>query len=677
MDKTPVKLPVPLNPGRQRVQSLSLWLKHPLDSAKLAIDHMFARLPIYVHKALLAGESSVVLALSVAGAAFVVSGHIDYSVAKSQNCLQTPIVLPRLMKLTGGGDFNLQLSGERKLFGYPLLATQTCAVPTAPPAQVRQELRLRPSYLPFISKTISVQAPNAPNVELGRPADMPISTTGALVFHLSSADFFYDYRLSANGQATTCAELDAALLCNLDRLAVKQGERYDFKLERLFAGAPAGGVYEATHKTVEPVKISLASIKSGQVVQDVPVSLTVTASKPLIAAVEVDLYLLAAGKEELVPTRFALNEKRLTLTFEQPLKRSADFRLRVSGLTASDGGYLLKPYELKFRTSGGPKVSSVNIGGYGVDTAQTITLTLDAEPKAGQNLRQYFRLSGSGFDYNISSAGRNISFTPAGSWPRCARFSLALSDGLKNKFGVSGGSAWTTSSRTLCRSTFSIGTSVQGRAILAHRFGSGSERVILVGGTHGDEPSSVYTLNSLVDNLEAQYDSIPGNKTVIVVPSINPDGVAQGRRTNARNVDLNRNFPANNWKEDVVMPGGSLNEGGGGSAPLSEPESSAISSFVLSQSPKLVLTYHAVGSMVIANESGNSRSLATTYADSTGYWSLGNSEVGGIFTHDTTGAFEDWLHDKHGLPALLIELSSYGGNHFWSHQSAMWAMIKS
>ena len=125
--------------------------------------------------------------------------------------------------------------------------------------------------------------------------------------------------------------------------------------------------------------------------------------------------------------------------------------------------------------------------------------------------------------------------------------------------GISGSSAWSLNSRTICQSTFSIGTSVQGRSITAYRFGSGGSYVVFVGGTHGNEQSSVHSLNSFIDYVERHYDNIPGNRTIVIIPNINPDAYAKNQRTNANNVDLNRNFPANNWKQGVIMPGGAFN----------------------------------------------------------------------------------------------------------------------
>ena len=109
---------------------------------------------------------------------------------------------------------------------------------------------------------------------------------------------------------------------------------------------------------------------------------------------------------------------------------------------------------------------------------------------------------------------------------------------------------------------------------------------------------------------------------------------------------------------------------------MSEPESQALASYTQSLSPRLVLTYHSKGSIVTANDSGDSMSLATTYGRSTGYWAVSESLGFTVFNYDTTGASETWLHDKLGIPTLLIELPGHTGNYFWSNQAAMWQMIK-
>lgn len=669
------KLTLKLNPSSHKARIVSWWQNFGA-WADSQIVRTKAAWPHFAHQLWLSGSSTTLLAAVVLGAAFLKPDNIDYTLAHQENCVNTPVFLPELVSTGHNENYELQLSGQHDLFGYPIFSDQVCVRLKNVEMPGFHEIKLSHPLLPFADKTIQIGEPESVLVSLGRPDNLPVATSGRLVFHLSTPDNTFNYRLSANKSGAVCAKQDAALLCSLDRLNLKQDGIYQFKLTRLLDGQDAGVVFEQELKTVEPIDVVKSSIKSKQTIQNIPTKITLTTNKAVSELSELKLFLLEGKEKKELEAQSSYDGKRITVELAKPLKRRAQFELSIKDLLANDGGYLLRPYSLRFSTSGGPRISAASIGTYGVGLNQSIVLSLDSQFKSGQNLKNFVSVSG-GLNYSVSGSGKLITISPVGNWPRCAKFSITYKDGLKNRYGVSGGSSWQFSSRTLCQQISFVGNSVEGRGIYAYRFGNGANKVIFVGGTHGDESSSVHTLTSWIDQLEANYDSIPSNKTVIVVPNINPDGYACGCRVNANNIDLNRNFPANNWKKDVIMPGGSLNKGGGGKSPLDQPESSAIASYVLNQNPDLVLTYHAIGSLAIANESGNSRSLAGVYGSHTGYWAMGNSEIDGVFSHDTTGAFEDWLHDKHGIPAILIELSGYGGNEFWHHQSAMWAMVKS
>jgi murein peptide amidase A len=445
----------------------------------------------------------------------------------------------------------------------------------------------------------------------------------------------------------------------------------------MFNNQPTSSVYEAALKTIEPVEIISASIKPASIVYDIPSQITLLLNKTVTSAPGMKLVLMNE-KRSKVAISPAYQDKKIVITLDKPLARDSVFRLSVPQVEAADTSYLSKPYVLSFSTSGGPKVAGVNIGGYKVSTAAIVVLTFDSPLAANQAFAKYISLKvgSSTFGATVTANGRSVTINPHNLLPKCTAITVKVLDGLKNSFGVSGGSAWTLKSRTICQTVFSIGTSVQGRSILAYRFGSGASKIIFVGGMHGNEKSSVYTLNSFIDALEQQYSRIPANRTIVVIPNVNPDGFAANTRTNANGVDLNRNFPADDWQSGVYMPGGAYSANGGGSAPLSEPEAEALANYTLSQSPRLVLTYHATAAAVIANGSDDSVSLAQLYGSKSGFSSYNTSAEDGIFGYPTTGEYEDWLHDQHGVPALLVELATMSSNQIRTQQAAMWAMVE-
>ncbi len=72
---------------------------------------------------------------------------------------------------------------------------------------------------------------------------------------------------------------------------------------------------------------------------------------------------------------------------------------------------------------------------------------------------------------------------------------------------------------------------------------------IFLGGVHGDECSSVYVSLKLAQHLKA-HPEISKKNYIVVAPLVNPDGFFANpqTRTNARGVDINRNFPTRDWR---------------------------------------------------------------------------------------------------------------------------------
>jgi hypothetical protein len=79
----------------------------------------------------------------------------------------------------------------------------------------------------------------------------------------------------------------------------------------------------------------------------------------------------------------------------------------------------------------------------------------------------------------------------------------------------------------------------------------------------------------------------------------------------------------------------------------------------------------------VPNLTGDSNDLAWKYARNSSVYYLNPSSTASFFEYDTTGAYEDWLHDKAGIPALLIELNTTTGNEFNSHLPALKIMAGS
>ena len=138
---------------------------------------------------------------------------------------------------------------------------------------------------------------------------------------------------------------------------------------------------------------------------------------------------------------------------------------------------------------------------------------------------------------------------------------------------------------------------------------------------------------------------------------------------------INRNFDVSDWKADITDTYGNPITNGGGSVPMSEPETKAIAALVTKLRPKLTINYHSIGGLAIANQAGNSAALAQTYAWMSGYGNAtGQSST--TFDYAISGTLDDWMAEKFGLPSILVELGSHTYSQFPQNKAAMWEMAR-
>jgi murein peptide amidase A len=159
--------------------------------------------------------------------------------------------------------------------------------------------------------------------------------------------------------------------------------------------------------------------------------------------------------------------------------------------------------------------------------------------------------------------------------------------------------------------------------------------LLVVGGVHGDEPSSVDAVLAWVGE-----GGVPPH--CVVVPALNPDGVAANRKNNAADVDLNRNCPARNFRREHA-PGYDPGPHGG-----SEPETQALVALVERLRPRAVVAVHAPFACV--NYDGPAAVWAERVAAACGW--PARADIG----YPTPGSLGSWLGVEARLPVLTIEL---------------------
>ncbi|MCP3687100.1 MAG: murein peptide amidase A [Gammaproteobacteria bacterium] len=197
---------------------------------------------------------------------------------------------------------------------------------------------------------------------------------------------------------------------------------------------------------------------------------------------------------------------------------------------------------------------------------------------------------------------------------------------------------------------------------LANR--SPKARVLLIGGTHGDELSSISIVFKWINTLKKYHSGLFHWR---VNPLMNPDGALQKKhnRTNAHGVDLNRNFSvpdANSnaaldyWKNRAY----SNKRRYPGRYPLSEPETYWLFKEIQSFKPDVIISVHAPYSLVdydAPNRNNAPRRIGYLYKNLMGTYpgSLGN--YAGI---------------NLGIPVITLELPHAGIMPSRSQISHLW-----
>ncbi|MDB5187323.1 MAG: peptidase carboxypeptidase [Candidatus Saccharibacteria bacterium] len=603
-------------------------------------------------------------------AAFVIEKPVNFSYA-GPTCTNRLTLLPQIHKSPNSSGYVAQPARIMSIGRWPIAARSVCVSATRAPQPGVAKVSLAPYGGVFARQTFAIKV-DSPVIADTKVLDAPIPVSRPLKMQLTGRDNVFSYVLKIGDKQVDCEEKDAVLTCDIEKLELAQSKSYPTKLVRQFKGKDIAIVMSKSVQTLSAITITDTSIKANETVYAKPTEIVVTADKKIITA-EVVLYRMEGEDRKEMSSVTAITETGYVVKISEELPRLMSYELVAKKVEAADGSGLVQAHALPFKVSGGPKVTGVNVGTTGVPINSTVVVSFDQSLSETQDVSKFVTLSGGATI--VGKKGEQLLIAVSGV-PKCGDFSIQLTGDLQSRYDIGGQSAWNYSGRTICHTIGTIGTSSQGRAINAYYFGSGATAVLYTGAIHGSESSTKLLMDRWIQELEAKARDIPAHMTVVVVPTVNPDGYARGSRVNARNVDLNRNFATSDWQKDITTVGNQPFPGGGGESAMSEPETKAIAALAQRLRPKVILSYHSIGGMVAANQAGNSTALAATYAQLSGYRNItGQSDT--TFEYAVTGTADDWYAQAIGVPSLLIELGSHTYHQFERNQTAMWAMINS
>ena len=225
-----------------------------------------------------------------------------------------------------------------------------------------------------------------------------------------------------------------------------------------------------------------------------------------------------------------------------------------------------------------------------------------------------------------------------------------------------------------------LGESWQGRPIVVHWFGDGRYKVVLVGNIHGGTEENTYWLAlEMIAYYEERLEEIPSDVALWIIPTANPDGLANGTRRNAHGVDLNRNAHTdgdscteNDWASDTHTSEGVV-VGGGGPYPFSEVETQLLRDFL--RDAQVAIFYHSFAGLIFVTSCGDhapSEKLARYLSEATGY----PFPEEGWASYPVTGGMVDYLADR-GVAAAEVELTDTVDTEFDGNLAGVRAVMES
>ncbi|WP_035243865.1 M14 family murein peptide amidase A [Desulfonatronovibrio hydrogenovorans] len=172
-------------------------------------------------------------------------------------------------------------------------------------------------------------------------------------------------------------------------------------------------------------------------------------------------------------------------------------------------------------------------------------------------------------------------------------------------------------------------------------------RVLVVGGTHGDEYSSISIVFKWMQILDIHHS---GLFHWIFIPLLNPDGLFSdgATRTNASGVDINRNFPGPLWREVGYDRWKTYtNENPRyypGPYPMSEPETGFLVHLIREFRPDAIISVHSPLDLVDYDGPGRPPSSIG---------GLGLRRLGNF-----PGTLGNFAGIQLGIPVVTLELAS-------------------
>jgi protein MpaA len=207
--------------------------------------------------------------------------------------------------------------------------------------------------------------------------------------------------------------------------------------------------------------------------------------------------------------------------------------------------------------------------------------------------------------------------------------------------------------------------SERGNNIYVLELGQGGNTTLIFGAFHGDEQTGFHLVTQLAETLAAKPELLNEDARVILAPALNPDGMLKRTRTNANGVDINRNFPTQNWTAQYEKK-----KNFPGQKPASEKETRVAMVMIEQYRPDKIISIHE--DLRMNNINGPARALGERMAKYN-YYPV-TEDVG----YPTPGSFGNYGGTERQIPLVTLELPDIWPGKAWKqNRDALLAAINS
>ena len=167
-------------------------------------------------------------------------------------------------------------------------------------------------------------------------------------------------------------------------------------------------------------------------------------------------------------------------------------------------------------------------------------------------------------------------------------------------------------------------------------------KILFLGVTHGEEPQGKFLIEKFMKEIEKKQLSFDND--LYFIPCLNPDGMDKKQRGNSNNVELNRNFPAKNYKVTSFDNGTTSGEYAN-----SEKETQFLTKIIEKYNFDVILSFHAP--FEIVNYDGPAQNIAKEISKITGY------PIQADIGYPTPGSFGTFCGIERNIPTITLEVS--------------------